>query len=111
MLDAPIGVAILDPAVTAAGTDQASATQLSALTSIVTAASVGGGVKILPAANYTQIITNTSGQSVNIFPIKGMSISPNAVNVPYVLLSGRTYGLIVADPLNAYIVFATSSFG
>jgi hypothetical protein len=111
-LDAPPGIAILDTAVTAAGTTQATATPLDALTSIVTTVPANAGVRLLAAGLYTQTIVNAGANVLNIWPQTGMAIGVGGTaNAAVTVNPGRSMGIVVTSPTQAHIVFNTSSFG
>ena len=106
----PIGYEVLEQAATAAGTTQATATPLNALTSIVTTVPPGSGVQVIRPARFRQMIINAGTNPLNVWPLPGMSLYPAATNEAVTLQPGRTLGLVVDNDQSAFIVFNTSSF-
>ena len=109
--EVPFGVSVLNAAVTAAGTTQATATPLNALTSIVTTVPANSGVTVIRPAKVWQVILNAGANPLNVYPLIGMALFPAATNTPIVLQPGRSLGLIVADDTVGYIIFNTTTFG
>ena len=107
----PIGMSVLNPAVTAAGATQATATQLDAFTSIVTTVSPGAGVQIVRPAKYRQIVVNLGANALNVWPRSNMALFPSATNVAVVVQPGMTLGLVVFNDQQAFCIFNTASFG
>lgn len=100
----PLGYSIVNPAVTAAGTTQATATQLNAFTSIVSTVPSGAGVQILPAGQLVQTIINTSANPLNVWPQPGMSIGTAAANTAVTIAPGASIGIAVVSPTQAEVV-------
>ncbi len=108
----PIDVERLDQNVTAAGTNQASATPLLATINIVNTVPPGSGVMVLRPARITQTIVNASANVLTVYPLVGMVLYPNtSANLPFMLQPKQTVGLVVHDDSQAYVLWATSSFG
>ena len=108
----PIDVERLDQNVTAAGTNQASATPLLATINIVTTVPPGSGVMVLRPARITQTIVNAGANPLNVFPLPGMVLYPSTgANLPFILHPNHTVGLVVHDDSQAYVLWVTSSFG
>ena len=110
--DVPFNTAVINPSVVAAGTTQADATQLDALTSVVTTVPTGSGVRIIRPAKYRQIVANQSTNPLKVWPRQGQRIYPNAsADTPVTVQPGQSVGLIVQDDSAAHVIFNTSSFG
>jgi hypothetical protein len=81
--------ASVSPNVTAAGTNQATATQLTSQWNDVTTAPAGSGVLLSSyQAGQSQTVVNSSGTAVLVYPPPGSAINALAVNAPFSLSSG-----------------------
>lgn len=78
-------------AVTAAGTNQGTATALTSVNNIVTTVSSGTGV-VLPtgAAGQSVAVYNKGANALNVYPASGASIDALSTNVAYSLAAGGT---------------------
>lgn len=77
---------VADEAVTAAGTTQATATQLNKNISIVSTAAVGSGVRLpTAAAGYRIIIKNRTANPLNLYPASGAKINDLVNNEAFVM--------------------------
>ena len=111
MQNIPLGYSLFDSNITAAGSDQASATQLTGFMSIITSVPINGGVRIVPALRLMQIIFNAGLNSLSVYLQSGMAVYPYGVNVAATVQPGRSIGIVVQDATHAYLIFNTSSFG
>lgn len=89
LAETTVPTASVDNDVAAAGTNQATATQLTSQWNEVTTAPSGSGV-LLSAyqAGQTQVVINSSGNAVLCYPPPGATINSLAVNAPYSLANG-----------------------
>lgn len=98
----------INSSVTAGGSDQASATALGNTINIVTTVNSGTGVRLpTPVAGMTIYITNTSANSVNVFPASGGKINSLATNGNYAHVAGATLHYLAASTTQWYTVGAS----
>jgi hypothetical protein len=95
-------------AVSAAGTVQANATAITREINVVSTAAVGSGVR-LPAAvaGMVVMITNTSANTLNVYPATGGSINSLSANSAYAHSAGATLQFIAPTTTQWYTVGAT----
>lgn len=103
----------LSPTAAAAfGATQGTATALTSAVSIVSVASSGLGVEVPNITNTMLIVYNSdAANSLNVWPLSGMSFGAAAANAAISLGAGRSFGIIITSPTTAIIVFNSSSFG
>lgn len=89
--------------ITAAGTDQATATAITSTINSTSTVAAGTGVR-LPAAQpgYTVTISNHGANTLLIYPASGETVEALATNVAMPLLSGQTYRA-VCDTAGAWV--------
>lgn len=82
--------ATVNPAVTAAGTTQLTATALDSEWNVVTTTPVNSGV-VMDGFNegVSTTVFNKGANALNVYPPSGMKIDAGAVNVPYSLAAGK----------------------
>jgi hypothetical protein len=108
----PFSTAVLTSAFAAAGTTQATAPEITGLTTIVTSVPPGSGVQLLRAPHYKQTIVNAGTNALNIWPRSGQQLFPTAAaNTAISIAPGRSLGVVVQDDGSAYVIFNASSFG
>lgn len=85
----------LNLTISAAGTTQATATQLKAGLSVVTTVGSSAGV-LMPAAQASPIcaVVNDGANSLSIYPAVGEKLNNLAVNLPVTVASGKTVFLL-----------------
>lgn len=105
----PLGHAIFNPAATAAGTTQANATPLDALTSVVTTVPAGSGVRLDPMLMERQTVINGGANVLSVYPQPGMMIAGLALNAPFQIAPGAGAGFLVVSAIQAFAVFGTPS--
>jgi hypothetical protein len=102
------GVTATAPATaSAAGTNQASATQLTASTTIANSVASGTGVVLASAVNATQTIVNAGANPLAVYPRTGMAIGGASANAPIQVPVGGTVSLVETSATQAYILFAS----
>lgn len=94
----------------AAGSTQGTATALTATFNLVTSASANLGVIIQSLTNQLQIISNTSANPINLYPVSGMAFGSGTTNAAVSIPAGLSFGIIVANSTTAIIVFNSSQF-
>lgn len=81
----------VDANISAAGTTQATATQLAHDWSEVLATAAGAGVKLLNLkAGQSQFVFNGGANALKVYPATGWGIDALAVNAAYSLAAGKT---------------------
>lgn len=94
--------------VSAAGTNQGTATALTKTINVVTTASAGQGVRVPTAtAGMVLYITNTSGTTVNVYPATGARINNLATNAAFSLGANATVHFIAPTTTQWYTTSAT----
>lgn len=91
-------------AVTAAGTNQGTATALTASYNVITTATAGTGV-VLPAptsAGWEVFIVNKGANTVNIYPATGATIDSAGVNNPVTVPTGASITLVASSTTQWY---------
>lgn len=78
--------------ITAAGTNQSTATLLTTKINDVTTTASGTGVRLPPAtvSDYITVI-NHGANPLNVYPATGETVEGGATNAPFVLLEGQSY--------------------
>ena len=77
--------------ISAAGTDQSTATALSKEINVVTTVNSSTGVRLPTAvAGYTIIVNNQGGNTLNVYPASGAAINSSATNTAYALGIGSS---------------------
>jgi hypothetical protein len=111
-VEPPFGTAVVTEGFAAAGTTQATAPEITGLTTIVTSVPPGSGVQLLRAPYYKQTVVNAGANALNVWPRSGQQLFPTAaVNTAISIAPGRSLGVVVQDDGSAYVIFNASSFG
>ena len=95
--------------ISAAGTTQGTATALSKAISVVSTVSSGANGVVLPAAvaGMSIYITNSSANTLNVFPASGGAINTGATNASYSQPAGSTVHYIAPTTSQWYTVTGT----
>jgi hypothetical protein len=88
-LASQLGYDTVQTGVSAAGSTQATATQLTSDAAIVSTVSASQGV-ILPNRPGEFAVTNTSATNLNVYPPVGSTFAASTVNLPRVLAQNQT---------------------
>lgn len=84
--DQPVWTETSEPALTAGGTNQATATELGAYLCDVTTCPSGAGVRLPPSPTTISIqVFNSAANAVLIYPQSGAQIGANGANIPFTL--------------------------
>lgn len=94
--------------VSAAGTDQSTATVLSSLMSFVVDVTSGSGVMIASIPNKLQMIHNT-GNTLRVYPPVGTSFAGFSGNQPFLLAAGSTLGVVMSSTTPHIVAFGTQA--
>lgn len=105
----PFGIAVYDSTIVAAGTNQATASQIAALTSVVGTVAAGAGVRLSAMPLETQTVINGGANVLSVYPQLGMTITGKALNAPFQIAPGHAVGFIVASATQAFAVFGSPS--
>jgi hypothetical protein len=98
----------VDTGISAAGSTQGTATALVKEINVVSTVSSGQGVALPTAiAGLVIIITNTSANTVNVYPASGAAINAGATNVAYSHLAGASLQYFAVSSTQWYTTGAT----
>lgn len=112
LTDPPFGTAYCNPSVVAAGTNQASATPISAIVSVVSSTPSGTGVMLSDMQMRMQIIFNNDpSNALNVYPQPGMTINSLSANAAYSVAAQTCVGFLNISLTNAYTIFNFSAAG
>ena len=91
----------LDAAVSAAGTNQSTATSLTASISIVTTVGAGTGVVLPTLSKKDRLhVANHGANTLAVFPPSGGKLSNNSANVPAFLAVGKSADFVCTATVN-----------
>lgn len=94
--------------ITAAGTDQLTATALASTINVISTTALGTGVKMPAAVAGMKIyVINNGANSLAVYPNTGASINSGAANVAFNQVSGATLHYIAISSTQWYTVGAT----
>lgn len=94
----------LSPSVSAAGANQAGATQLSAANNVVTTTGAGTGVRLpvtpVVSANDRLHVANHGANTLAVYPPTGGALSANTANVPAMIAPKKCADFLCIDGTN-----------